>query len=116
MRLALLAVSGLFVVNAFADDLVLADGYELSFDTMDSSRGGELHIEADQYAVNIDSITASSEVSGVSDGNIATNTINGGNTIAAGALASSSGITNVIQNTGNNVLIQNSTVVNLTLK
>ncbi|MDG2713810.1 carbon storage regulator, partial [Vibrio parahaemolyticus] len=28
----------------------------------------------------------------------------------------SSGISNVIQNSGNNVLIQNSTVVNLTLK
>ena len=36
--------------------------------------------------------------------------------ISPGAFADSSGISSVIQNTGNNVLIQNSTVVNLTLK
>ncbi|EGU43162.1 hypothetical protein VII00023_18379 [Vibrio ichthyoenteri ATCC 700023] len=109
MRLALIAISGLLVVNAYADDLVLADDLELSSEMMDSSRGG-------QYTIDLDSVTASSEVVGLSQGNIANHTINGGNVIGAGALASSSGVTSVIQNTGNNVLIQNSMVVNLTLE
>ncbi|MGF1909465.1 carbon storage regulator [Vibrio kasasachensis] len=116
MRLALIVISSLLVVNAYAEDLVLADDYELSMDSMDSSRGGQYIIEGDQYNIDLDSISASSEVNGLSQGNVATNTINGNNHIGAGALASTSGVTNVIQNTGNNVLIQNSTVVNLTLK
>ena len=109
MRLALISISLLFAVNTYADDLVLADNYELSHDVMDSSRGG-------QYTIDLDSVTASSEIVGLNHSNTANNTINGGNVIAAGALASSSGVTSVIQNTGNNVLIQNSMVVNLTLK
>ncbi|ROV57460.1 carbon storage regulator [Vibrio ponticus] len=116
MRLALLAISTFLVVNAYAKDLVLADDLELSMDTMDSSRGGQYIMEVDQYHVDIDSITASSEVNGVSLGNSAINTTNGNNNIGAGAFSAASGINSVIQNTGNNVLIQNSTVVNLTLK
>ncbi|WP_194436952.1 carbon storage regulator [Vibrio fluminensis] len=116
MRLALFAISSVLVVNAYAEDLVLADGLELSMDTMDSSRGGQYILEGDEYNIDIDSISASSDVNGYSQGNVASNTINGSNYIGAGALESASGITNVIQNTGNNVLIQNSTVVNLTLK
>lgn len=39
---------------------------------------------------------------------------NGNNTISDGAFANSSGIATVIQNSGNNVLIQDNTVVNVT--
>ncbi|RJX75745.1 carbon storage regulator [Vibrio sinensis] len=109
MRLALIALSSLLMANAYAADLVLTNELELSEETMDSSRGG-------QYVIDIDSVTASSEIAGLSAGNTALNTVNGDNVIAAGALAASSGVTSVIQNTGNNVLIQNSMVVNLTLK
>ena len=55
MRLALISISLLFAVNTYADDLVLADNYELSHDVMDSSRGG-------QYTIDLDSVTASSEI------------------------------------------------------
>ncbi|GAK85979.1 hypothetical protein JCM19238_3569 [Vibrio ponticus] len=116
MRLALLAFSSMLVVHAYAEDLVLADDLELSMDAMDSSRGGQYVLEVDQYNVDIDSISASSEVNGYSVGNSAINTTNGNNHIGAGAFNAASGVNNVIQNTGNNVLIQNSTVVNLTLK
>ncbi|WP_162047655.1 carbon storage regulator [Vibrio taketomensis] len=116
MRLALLAISSVLVVNAYAEDLVLADDYELSIDSMDSSRGGQYVLDVDEYNVDIDSISASSEINGASFGNRAINTVNGNNRIGSGAFSSATGVNNVIQNTGNNVLIQNSTVVNLTLK
>lgn len=48
--------------------------------------------------------------------NSATNTVSGNNTIADGAFAGASGLPTVIQNSGNNVIIQNGTVLNLTLK
>ncbi|MGD8111541.1 carbon storage regulator [Vibrio sp. NTOU-M3] len=108
MRLALFVLGLLIPTFAYADDLVLTD-FELSETELDSSRGG-------QYYIDLDSIAATSTVEGISSGNVAEHVVTGNNTIAAGALAASSGITNVIQNSGNNVLIQNSTVVNLTLK
>jgi len=108
MRLALFVLGLVVPVAAYADELVLTD-YELSEIELDSSRGG-------QHYVDLDSVVATSTVEGVSTGNIADNVVTGGNHIASNALAASSGITNVIQNTGNNVLIQNSTVVNLTMK
>ncbi|GAA5646959.1 MULTISPECIES: hypothetical protein [Vibrio] len=108
MRIALLALSAMAALSASADDIVMAD-MELSEAVMDSSRGG-------QYYIDIENVTASSEINGVSAGNIANNTVTGNNILSAGALAESSGINSVIQNSGNNVLIQNSTVVNLTLK
>lgn len=49
-------------------------------------------------------------------GNTATNTVSGGNIIESGAFSNSSGIPTVIQNSGNNVLIQNSTIVNVQFK
>ena len=47
--------------------------------------------------------------------NAATNVTTGANTITQGALSNASGIPMVIQNSGNNVLIQNSTILNLQL-
>jgi hypothetical protein len=48
-------------------------------------------------------------------GNVASNLTTGTNTIGEGAFSNSSGIPIVIQNSGNNVLIQNSTILNLQL-
>jgi len=108
MRLALFALSAMATLSANADDINLTDE-ELPLDVMEDSRGG-------QYYIDIESVTASSELNGVSTGNVVNDSVTGNNIISSGALASSSGISSVIQNSGNNVLIQNSTVVNLTLK
>ncbi|ELL9330601.1 carbon storage regulator [Vibrio fluvialis] len=108
MRLALFALSAMATLSANADDISLTE-LELSGAEMDSSRGG-------QYYIDIENITASSELNGLSTGNMVSNSLTGNNILSDGALANSSGINNVIQNSGNNVLIQNSTVVNLTLK
>lgn len=48
--------------------------------------------------------------------NAATDNVTGHNTITGGAFAGSSGLATVIQNSGNNVIIQNGTVLNLTLQ
>lgn len=48
--------------------------------------------------------------------NNATNTVSGDNIVTAGALAGSTGLFTVIQNSGNNVLIQNATILNLNVQ
>lgn len=52
-------------------------------------------------------------VSGVVEGNVATDNTNGNNTISDNAFAGAAGFATAIQNTGNNVLIQNSTIINV---
>jgi hypothetical protein len=56
------------------------------------------------------------KLDGVVTGNSATNVSTGGNTIDAGSFANMSGIPVVIQNSGANVLIQSSTVINVQFK
>ncbi len=53
---------------------------------------------------------------GVVSDNRAVNVATGANFISEGALANSSGVPMVIQNSGNNVLIQNATIVNVHLQ
>ena len=53
---------------------------------------------------------------GVVADNQATNLTTGANTITEGALSGSSGMPMVVQNSGNNVLIQNATIVNVQVK
>ena len=52
---------------------------------------------------------------GTVSGNVASQLTTGSNMISQGSFSNSSGIPIVIQNTGNNVLIQNSTILNLQL-
>ena len=56
------------------------------------------------------------KLKGVVAGNSATNVVTGNNALSDGALAGSAGLSTVIQNSGNNVLIQNATIVNVQLK
>lgn len=48
--------------------------------------------------------------------NQAVNVTTGGNTVAGGALAGAAGVPVVVQNSGNNVVVQSSTIINVTLK
>jgi hypothetical protein len=54
-------------------------------------------------------------VRGTVENNSATNVVTGNNTISA-SFAGATGVPMVIQNTGNNVLIQNATIVNVQLQ
>ncbi|PFG55455.1 hypothetical protein ATG66_1760 [Vibrio sp. ES.051] len=107
MRLAICTLSMIVACTALADDIALSGG-EVSLDIMNESRGGQ--------NVELDLVYAESDINGISSDNVASNTVSGNNILSSGAFADSSGISNVIQNSGSNVLIQNSTVVNLTLK
>lgn len=53
---------------------------------------------------------------GAVTGNVASQLTTGSNTISEGSFSNTSGIPIVIQNSGNNVLIQNSTILNLQLE
>lgn len=52
-------------------------------------------------------------VTGTMSDTEANNTVSGGNLVSGNAFGSSAGLPTVIQNSGNNVLIQNATVVNV---
>lgn len=56
------------------------------------------------------------KLKGVVADNQASNLVTGGNTISEGAFAGAAGVPVVIQNSGNNVLIQNATIVNVQVK
>ncbi|MGB0128667.1 MAG: hypothetical protein WBP72_13600 [Rhodocyclaceae bacterium] len=73
--------------------------------SLDTSRGG-----AETVILNDINST------GTVHGNQASNLTTGSNYLADGAFAGASGFSTVLQNTGNNVLIQNSTIINMQLK
>lgn len=108
MRIALIMLSAMAALSASADDIVLTD-MELSEAVMDSSRGG-------QYIKKSIVIADSDQQGMITNSSVGNNSMTGNNVISPGALTGITGVNSVIQNTGNNVLIQNSTVVNLTLK
>lgn len=68
-----------------------------------ASRGGETRY------MQLNEVTES----GQQNGNAAIGNITGGNWITEGAFTGATGFSTVIQNTGNNVLIQESLIVNL---
>ena len=63
-----------------------------------------------------DRVFNDNQLKGVVSDNQASNLTTGMNVISDGAFSGSVGIPTVIQNSGNNVLIQNSTIVNVQLK
>ena len=63
-----------------------------------------------------DRISNENQLRGVVADNSASNLTTGSNIISEGAFAGSVGLPMVIQNSGNNVLIQNATIVNVQLK
>ncbi|GLQ51096.1 hypothetical protein GCM10010872_25450 [Dyella flava] len=55
-------------------------------------------------------------ITGTVSNDSATNVTTGANSIAGGSFSDASGLPSVIQNTGNNVLIQNGVIVNVQMK
>lgn len=53
---------------------------------------------------------------GVVSNNQASNLVTGGNWVTEGSFAGAAGLSTVVQNSGNNVLIQNATIINLQVK
>jgi len=86
----------------------------------DTSRNpfGSKPLAADDLAARRggDRMSNDIELNGVVKDNYAKNLTTGSNQITAGAFAGSSGFSTTIQNSGNNVLIQNATILNIQMK
>jgi hypothetical protein len=79
-------------------------------ETMLDGLNGKARIEIDKIQVNDQDLTGT-----VTD-NVAIGNQTGQNTISTGAYTDAAGFITTIQNTGNNVLIQNATIINLTVE
>lgn len=80
------------------------------------SGGSALDVEAlDAYRGGTE-VVNDMKLNGVVSDNQAYNLNTGNNTITGGALAGASGMPMLIQNSGNNVLIQNATIVNVQMQ
>jgi hypothetical protein len=86
----------------------LGEGKALSTDALGEQRA-KAKLEIDKVTINAPT------QNGVVAGNAAINTTNGANSIGGTAFSGAAGLVNTIQNTGNNVLIQNSTIVNVSV-
>lgn len=105
LGLALAACSGGWAVaqDAPAPQTSAAFGEPLQADRLERLRGG------------FDVVTNDLQLGAAVTGNSALNVLTGNNSIAEGAFSNASGLPMVVQNTGNNVSIQNATIVNLQL-
>lgn len=107
----LTSVLGLWVSMAHAGSPETSEtsswGHPVSSAQLDTQRGGT---DAGPPTINANMLNAKLF------NNSATANVTGNNSINDGAFAGASGLPIVIQNSGNNVIIQNGTVLNLTLK
>jgi hypothetical protein len=98
--------------NAGAPNGDAAFGPPVSTDRLAGQRGG-----AETLTMNLEEISNEiNENARLSGNRMGSNITTGANRISGGSFAGSSGISSVIQNTGNNVIIQDSTLVNITMK
>lgn len=95
--------------NQLLDLGAFEDGDALSDDELGSHRAKE-NFEIDQITLN------DQETDGEVTDNIAIGNTNGDNLINGDAFSNSSGFLSTVQNTGNNVLIQNSTIINVSVE
>ncbi|SFE15670.1 hypothetical protein [Nitrosomonas sp. Nm166] len=89
-----------------SDDLLFLSSEKASIDELEKARGRE--------GFDITTIN-NMNVQATLTGNTANNNATGMNLIDNGAFTNASGMFSVIQNTGNNVIIQDSTIVNVTI-
>lgn len=120
------AVIGLVIAagSAFADEpassqeptstvsgpsILLGAAAPVSDETL-GTESAKAQIQLDKLVVN------EQDLDGVVQDNVAINNTTGNNSVSGEAFSDAAGFVTVIQNTGNNVLIQNSTIVNIALE
>jgi hypothetical protein len=81
----------------------------VSTETLDEL-SGKAQLQVDKIQIN------DQDLNGVLSDNVAIGNQTGQNIIAEGAYTDSAGFMTTIQNTGNNVLIQNATIINVTVE
>lgn len=80
---------------------------------------GDLGLQNGRQNITIEEVPIqlnNSSQNGIMDGNILTSNLTGANSVDASAFSNMNGIATIIQNSGNQVLIQNSTIVNVMMK
>ena len=87
-------------LNAFEEGAVLSDA------ELNTHRAKE-NFDIDQITIN------DQEQDGDVTDNVAVGNTTGNNTISSDSFTNASGFTSTVQNTGNNVLIQHSTIINV---
>ncbi|AXK73129.1 hypothetical protein DWG18_13130 [Lysobacter sp. TY2-98] len=85
------------------------DATAMTTDALDDLRGGT----DIKDSFNVTTTTNTADNDGNVSGNTAQNTVSGVNLVDGGSFGNAAGLNTVIQNSGNNVLIQNSTVVSI---
>jgi hypothetical protein len=104
----LVSILGLYVSTAGAGPLETQKwGHPVASAQLDAQRGGT---NTGPITLNTNMLNATLYE------NSAKGNMTGHNTITEGAFGGASGLPTVIQNSGNNVIIQNGTVLNLTVK
>jgi hypothetical protein len=110
------SVLGLYMGIAHADSLETMEvtstaisswGHPIPSEQLDTQRGG-----ADTHAFTINANVLNARL----NDNAAIDNVTGDNSISGNAFAGASGLPIVFQNSGNNVIMQSGTVLNLTLK
>ncbi len=108
--------SGLLHSGAFADtvagDNPTANAAVAKEGLFDAPMLGSVDLEASRGGAELQVLNKGT-LDGVVSDNQAYNLTTGSNWITAGSFAGASGLSTVIQNSGNNVLLQNATIVNL---
>lgn len=93
---------------------------EASANQLAANEPNELGAVATDSALSVsrgtDNVTSTNNLGASLYGNSALNTVTGGNFVTDGALANSSGFSTVVQNSGNNVLIQSALILNLNVQ
>tara|TARA_R110002073_G_scaffold159066_2_gene314323 strand:- start:516 stop:875 length:360 start_codon:yes stop_codon:yes gene_type:complete len=87
---------------------------ELPFSAAETVSADDLENARGREGLDIDTLNKMNVQATLTD-NTANNNVTGSNIIDTGAFAGSGGMFSVIQNSGNNVVIQDSTIVNVTI-
>ena len=102
-------ILSLFIVESACSEEVMWDVFSANIVLLD-----DLDKERGLGGVDL-TVLNENNIHGTLTDNVATNNITGNNVIDASSFANAAGVVSVIQNTGNNVLIQNSTIVNFVI-
>ncbi len=105
-------ILGMILAGLFVTQTTWADQPDESFEQQSVVTDGHLSAQSGQGARDV----ISTANLGDNVINASGSVINGNNILSDQAFSGASGIASVIQNSGNNVIIQNSTIVNVTLQ
>ena len=127
MRVVVLCLAGVpaWAVASNPGDSASATQHGVGLQVAGSASAHPMYVDGLGQAVSADTLGQYSggtnihnnqNITGAVTGNSATQVVTGANAISADSFSGAAGLSTVIQNTGNNVLIQNGMIVNVQFK